>query len=75
MKYYTFCGLWLALDRATKENDVDECNKLIGYIEEILPFESQEEHNKWLDVVETFKAWEDLQEVTWNIANRLKEER
>lgn len=74
-KYYTFVGLWLALDRANQTNDIDYSNKLILWIEELLPFKNKAEHEKWLDLVSTYMDFNEFEEMTFNIALRYLKEK
>ena len=52
------------------EKVIDEENKLIGEIEEKLSFKDEEEHQKWLDILFTYKFWEDIEEMTLMIIER-----
>jgi hypothetical protein len=56
------------------QNDysIDLENNLIEEIEKCLPFESKEEHQKWLDIGMGFKCWEDFEDYTMRIIERLK---
>lgn len=42
----------------------------IKEIEELLPFKNEEEHQHWLDVLQGYKFWEDLEELTMGIIKR-----
>ena len=52
------------------EKVIDEENELIGEIEEKLPFKDEEEHQRWLDILFTYKFWEDFEEMTLMIIER-----
>lgn len=60
----------MALDRANQSNYIDYSNKLILWIEELLPFKDRAEHEKWLDLVETYLDFNEFEEMTFNIALR-----
>ena len=50
---------------------LDEEEFLIGMLEEYLPFKNEDQHEHWLDVLQGFKFWEDLEELTLSIINQL----
>ncbi len=58
-----------------KEDSIEEQNKAIDELEKALPFKDQQEHEKWLGVLSSFKFWEDFEELTLNIINREENER
>ena len=62
--WYKFCDIW------DTDQDEEE-NKLIEEIENALPFKDKEEHEHWLKVLQGFKFWEDFEELTLSIAQRL----
>lgn len=66
-----FKKLWLDFSNAMDQNDTVLCNDLILKIENILPFKNEQEHLRWLNLVASFIVWEDLEDFTKNIANRL----
>lgn len=63
------------LDAPQNGKTIDKENKLLEEIEKALPFKDQQEHQKWLEVSETFKFWEDFEELTLSIINRAENER
>lgn len=64
--------LWKRWTKLVCRDQNEVANNLIGEIEKALPFEDQEEHQKWLDCLFAFKFWEDFEGMTLNIINRLK---
>jgi len=64
--------LWKRWSKLVCRDQNEVANNLIGEIEKELPFKDQEEHQKWLDCLFTFKFWEDFEGMTLNIINRLK---
>ena len=58
------------LGKATEKNDIDLCNGLIEQLENNLPFKDKEQKDQWLDVVATFKCYEDFEELTRKIINQ-----
>ena len=52
------------------EETIDKENELIGQIEELMPFKNEEQHQHWLDVLFSFKFWEDFEELTLSIINQ-----
>ena len=67
--------LWKRWTKLVRRDQNEVANNLIGEIEKELPFKDQEEHQKWLDCLFTFKFWEDFEGMTLNIINRLKQEK
>ena len=52
------------------EEVIERENKEIQEIESLLPFKDLQEHEHWLDVLQSYKFWEDIEELTMNIINR-----
>lgn len=63
--------LWASFSYHFENNNVDECNHYTQLLEKYLPFENEEEHQKWLDILFEFKFYEDLEEITKKIIDRL----
>lgn len=72
-QYKQFLNIWARLDKATQNNDIDTQNECTTELENILPFKTINQHKKWLNVLMTFKFWEDFQSLTFEIAEGLKE--
>ena len=66
---------WEAFSSAIEDDEIELQNLLLEKIEEKLPFKDEVEHNNWLNVSDTFKFWEDFEDLTINIIKRLKGER
>lgn len=52
------------------EEDFDLTNDLVEKLENNLPFKSKKEKENWLDVLMSFKFWEDFEELTLEIIER-----
>lgn len=50
--------------------DVEYFNNLLNNIEQLLPFESVEEHNKWLDMMATWNGEPELEEFMEELLKR-----
>lgn len=74
MKKQELLNLWERYSKLVESNqeqeNIEEENKLIDQLERNLPFKNQEEHEKWLDIMATYKFWEDFEELTLEIINR-----
>lgn len=64
-----------SLDEPQNNKNIERQNKLLEELENALPFKDQQEHEKWIDVLTTFKFWEDFEELTLSIINRAENER
>jgi len=66
--------LWEKYSKLVENDQDDETitkeNLLIGEIESLLPFKNKMEHEHWLDVLASYKCWEDFEELTLNIIKR-----
>ena len=58
------------LGKATEKNDIELCSNLVEQLENNLPFKDKEQKGEWLDVVATFKCYEDFEELTRKIINQ-----
>lgn len=70
-KYRAISRKWETMSKALDENDVEISNRLLCEIEKLLPFESEEEHEAWLYVAETYNDFDKFETDTLNIAVRL----
>ena len=43
----------------------------IANVEKLLPFKDEQEHQHWLEVLQGYKFWEDLEDLTMEIINRV----
>lgn len=55
------------------EPTIEEEDEIIRIIDENLPFKDAQEHDHWLDVLMGFKFWEDFEELTLEIINRMED--
>lgn len=53
---------------------IDLQNKYVGKVEKGLTFRTREEHKKWLDVLSSYKFWEDFEDLTNSIIKREEKE-
>ena len=58
------------LENIRNEDYTDQINELVGGLENALYFKDQQEHEKWLDVLSSYKFWEDFEEITMSIIHR-----
>lgn len=64
----TFCEeLLYQLNDANYNNDIDAIKSLTEQLEKALPFKSEAEHQKWLDILFGYKFYEDFEEATMKI--------
>ena len=70
-KYRAISRKWETMSEALEENDIETSNRLLCEIEKLLPFESEEEHEAWLYVAETYNDFDKFETDTVNIAKRL----
>ena len=74
MNYTSILDLWerysqlMGMDQSS--DTIEEQNELIGKIEELMPFKNEEEHEQWLNVLMSFKFWEDFESLTLSIIER-----
>ena len=71
-KYKIVKSYWEAFSSAVEENECELQIALIEIIEQSLPFKDEAEHIKWLNVLDVFKFWQDLESLTLTIIKRLK---
>lgn len=54
---------------ALESDNQREQEKIISKLEKVLPFKNENEKNHWLEVLQSFKFWEDFEELTLKIIN------
>lgn len=67
-RYYSYL-----VGKDETNDNIEKANKLIEEIEQLMPFKDKEEHEHWLDVLTSYKFWEDFEELTLEIINRKNE--
>lgn len=64
---------WKKFENSGDEESIDEMNELAESIESELPFENEEEHQKWLDVYSSYKNVGEIDKLTAEIIGRKEE--
>ena len=76
VSYKDFKKLWddwsKLMNSPQDEDTIETENQIILEIEDILPFATEDEHEYWLDKGATFKFFEDFEDLTFKIADRLR---
>lgn len=54
---------------ALENDNRREQEKILSKLEKVLPFKNENEKNHWLEVLQSFKFWEDFEELTLKIIN------
>lgn len=73
--YKQLTSLWNQLSKLEEmgvwdDDTISMESKLLDELEHKLPFESKEEHLHWLEVMSSYKFWEDWEELNMRIINR-----
>lgn len=64
---------WQRMSKAIDEDDIDTQNEALENIEKILPFKNEEEHEKWLDLVQSYTDFDKFEEETRKIMGNKQE--
>lgn len=74
----TLLMLWerysLLMEQDQTSSVIDEENELLELIESKMLFKDKKEHEEWLEMLEIYKCWEDFEELTLSILNRIGQE-
>lgn len=70
--YNNFLELFSIYEKSIEENDIEKINELSEKIFDILPFKNADEKEKYLNILQSFKFWDDFKNITFEIAQRLK---
>lgn len=70
--YNNFLELFSIYEKSIEENDIEKINELSEKIFNILPFKNADEKEKYLNILQSFKFWDDFKNTTFEIAQRLK---
>ena len=65
---------WNEFSNIVGNDEIDQENELLGHIEQELVFENEQEKEHWLDVLSSYKFWEDFEELTNSIIQREENE-
>lgn len=70
--YNYFLELFSIFEKSVEKNDIENINILNEKIFNMLPFKDEEEKENYLNLLQSFKFWDDLKNKTFEIAQRLK---
>lgn len=54
-------------------NNDHRTSEQLEKVEKMLPFKNEEQHQKWIDLATSFKFWQDIDNLTYEIINQIKE--